>query len=213
MEIIPAINTNDDGEAERLLTRAAHFLPHGGWIHIDVGDGVYTPLTAGGSAAAYGAWLLTYGLNAEVHLMADDYEDRVVPWLDAGAKRIIIPVALVRDAEYVLELEKKYAAAIMLSCGLDINFSELKPFFRTFHLFQVLAVKPGISGQLFYEGALSMIQLVRAALPHAIIEVDGGITPSVARRVRNAGADIVVSSSYIWGSKEPKKAYEELCSV
>ena len=50
-------------------------------------------------------------------------------------------------------------------------------------------------------------------LPHAIIEVDGGITPETAKWAKDAGADIVVSASYIFGSKDPEGAYEELKKI
>lgn len=213
MQVIPAINVDDDGEAERLFTKAAKFLPHGGWVHIDVRDGVYAPRLSGGSVAAYGAWFMAHGLSAEAHLMAEDYEDRLAPWFEAGAERIIVQVELVRDVEYLVELQKKYNAEIMISFAPDITMDEIKPYVAIVNQFQILAVKPGLSGQPFDERALEKIQFVRAAVPHAIIEVDGGITVSVARRVKKAGADIVVSSSYIWNSMNPQQAYHELCNI
>lgn len=213
MQVIPAINVRDATLTEQLVRQAAHFLPAGAWIHIDVGDGVYIKEVAGVSPFVCGAWLTANGLQAEIHLMVQDYESHLAPWLDAGAKRIIIPVELVRDPGHLLALEKKYTADIMLSCGLDISLDALKPFFSTFRFFQILAVQPGLSGQLFDESALQKVMFVRANVSHAIIEVDGGITPGVARRVKDAGADRIVSASYIWGSAEPKKAYQELTMI
>lgn len=213
MQVIPAINARDAAEAEKLMCTVAQFLPAGAWIHIDVGDGVYTKETAGVSPLVCGRWLTKHGLKAEIHLMAADYESRLAPWLTAGAQRIIVPVELVRDPAHLLALEKKYTADIMLSCGLDIPLDVMKPFFPTFRFFQILAVPPGVSGQLFDESALQKVILVRAHAPHAIIEVDGGITPGVARRVKDAGADIIVSASYILGSEDPKGAYEELTMI
>lgn len=213
MQVIPAINARDAAEAERLVCTAAHFLPAGAWIHIDVGDGVYAEETVGVSPLVCGRWLTAYNLKAEIHLMAADYESRLAPWLTAGAQRIIVPVELVRDPAHLLALEKKYTANIMLSCGLDTHFDKLKPFFKIVNQFQILAVPSGLSGQLFDESALQKVILVRAHAPHAIIEVDGGITPGVARRVKDAGADIVVSASYILGSEDSKGAYEELTMI
>lgn len=213
MQVIPAINVRDGAEAERLVHKAAQFLPAGGWIHIDVRDGVYSSQATGDSSARYGTWLMAHDLKAEVHLMALDYESRLAPWLEIGAKRVIIPVELVRDAEYLAELQKKYSADIMISLVVEMNEDALTPYFKIFNQFQILAVQPGLSGQSFDERALQKISFVRAASPHAIIEVDGGITPCVARRIKDAGADIVVSASYIWGSEDSGKAYQELGAV
>lgn len=213
MQVIPAINARDAAEAERLAHTAAQFLPAGAWIHIDVGDGAYTKEATGVSPLVCGTWLTAYNLKAEIHLMVRDYESCLAPWLTAGAQRIIVPVELVRDPAHLLALEKKYTADMMFSCGLDIPLDALKPFFSTFRFFQILAVPSGPSGQLFDESALQKVIFVRANVPHAIIEVDGGITPVVARRVKDAGADSIVSASYIYGSAEPRKAYQELTMI
>ena len=60
---------------------------------------------------------------------------------------------------------------------------------------------------------LEKVKWLKAARPDAIIEVDGGITPETARWAKDAGADIAVSASYIFGGNDPKKAYEELKKI
>ncbi len=78
---------------------------------------------------------------------------------------------------------------------------------------QFLAVTPGFSGQKFQENVLEKIRTLRARDPRVIIEVDGGITLDVARRVKEAGANVLVSSSYIWNSSNPKEAFRALQEV
>jgi ribulose-phosphate 3-epimerase len=77
----------------------------------------------------------------------------------------------------------------------------------------VLAVLPGAAGQKFLSEDLEKIMVLRQASPSAIIEVDGGMNPETARLVKTAGADTIVSASYIFGSGDPKKAYEELRKI
>ena len=50
-------------------------------------------------------------------------------------------------------------------------------------------------------------------MPSAIIEVDGGINPETAKLVKNAGADMAVSASYLFNSANPKSKFEELSSL
>ena len=74
----------------------------------------------------------------------------------------------------------------------------------------ILAVEPGISGQEFQDNQLEKIRVLREKIPNAKIEVDGGINIRNAFDIKQAGADILVSSSYIWNSGNPKEAYELL---
>ena len=72
-------------------------------------------------------------------------------------------------------------------------------------------MNPGLAGQKFLPLALEKVKWLKYAIPDAIIEVDGGITPETAKWAKDAGADIIVSASYIFGSKEPRRRrYEAL---
>lgn len=214
MHVALSINARGSGEARDLLMRARAIVPAGGWVHIDVGDGVYTPQASWGDALEFAEIAKEMpDINAEVHLMAEDYEDRIVPWLEAGAKRVIVQADLLRDAEYLMELGEKYGATMMLSVPLHIPASDLVPYFGKFSGFQILCVTPGNSGQAFQEDALLKIAAVRAAAPDAILEADGGMTADTARRAKEAGADILVSSSYVWNNSDPAAAYAALAAI
>jgi GxxExxY protein len=75
---------------------------------------------------------------------------------------------------------------------------------------QVLAVSPGKSGQKFDKRVLEKIRFLKKNYPDVIIEVDGGINLETAKLCKEAGAGILVAGNYIWGSKNPQGAYEEL---
>lgn len=90
---------------------------------------------------------------------------------------------------------------------------DIVPYLKNFVAFQVLAVEPGPAGQKFLPFATEKVRFIREALPDAIIEVDGGMDLETARRVKDAGADTITSSHYIFDSADPKKAYEELSAI
>ena len=68
-------------------------------------------------------------------------------------------------------------------------------------------------GQKFKEDQLEKITVLRQKFPDAKIIVDGGVNLENALAIKNAGADILVSASYIWNSENPKEAYRKLCEL
>ena len=79
--------------------------------------------------------------------------------------------------------------------------------------FLILAVTPGKVGQKFKEDQLEKIRTLRQRFPDAKIEADGGVSVDNAKAIKDAGANILVSASAIWGSKNPKEAYRKLIEL
>lgn len=215
MEVIPVINCRDrDLECvEDKLARARKFLRAGDWLHLDVADGVFT---FGKSWRNAREWAyLRPEFNLEVHLMVEHPEKYLSDWIAAGAKRFIFhqEVLTLAAAENLAKIARKRRVEAMLSSVPHTTTAELWPYLKFFSHYQVLAVHPGPAGQKFLPAALQKIKFLRNFAPSATIEVDGGITPETARLVKNAGANAIVSSSYIFGSKNPKSAYKKLQKV
>ncbi len=225
MQVIPSINAPDFASAKELIFKAAEFSPPGGgWVHIDVGDGVFTPNTTWGNPQEFKS-LKFKSLNAEVHLMIESPDAVVLPWLaalsegraspsetgrEAVKSRIIVHVESVEDPESLIEICKAFGGELGLAISPDTDIKELNVYFNKVKFYQVLAVTPGLTGQEFNNSVLEKIKFLRKEVPSAIIEVDGGINPETALLVKKAGANIIVSASYIWNNEDPKKAYEEL---
>jgi ribulose-phosphate 3-epimerase len=113
----------------------------------------------------------------------------------------------------IVSAAERYQTEVMISSKPESISEELVPYFRQFAAFQVLAVQPGREGQKFLSFVTEKIRFLREELPDATIEVDGGMDPDAALRVKEVGADMIVSSSYIFNAADPKKAYEELCAI
>lgn len=211
MQVIPSINAQDFEEAKDLISKAAEFLPPaGGWIHIDIGDGVFTPNTTWGSPSEFKSLNSLKSFKTEVHLMIESPDAAVLPWLEVGVKRIIIHVESIEDPDSLMEICKTFGGELGLAISPDTDIKELNVYFNKVKFYQILAVTPGLAGQKFNQSVLEKIKFLRAAASDAIIEVDGGINPKTAKLVKKAGANIVVSSNYIWNSDDSKKAYDEL---
>ncbi|MBI2075423.1 MAG: hypothetical protein HYT82_02010 [Candidatus Harrisonbacteria bacterium] len=217
MLVIPSINESVFSEIAAKIKKAEAFLPSDGWIHLDVSDGVFTPYTSWRTPEDMAGF--STRLNIEAHLMAQEPEAALGSWIAAlrsvtgGARRIIVHVEAMTDPAYILES----CAQANMQAGLALK--PLTPpdltlvYLRDFQFVQILAVEPGPSGQQFNETVLSKIRFFKERAPGVIIEVDGGMNPETALRVKSAGADAVVSGAYIWEAPLPKLAYEELTKI
>jgi len=219
MQTIPVINCHhkDFACAERKVRLAEGFAT---WVHVDVADGAFT---FNKSWDDPGQWAsLKTPLKLEVHLMVEKPEEVLGAWLDAGAKRVIFHLEAVRESHpkdtpatiaHIMDECAKRNVEVMLATNPETPNEMLEPYLNDFNAFQVLAVYPGPAGQPFLPMVLDKIEFLRAANPNARIEVDGGIVPETARRVKDAGADVVVAGTCIFTSADPKAAYEELVRI
>jgi ribulose-phosphate 3-epimerase len=213
METIPVINCPDAACAAEKLQRLKTFYAPDGFVHLDITDGDFSTHPTWQDPAGWAAMQVPFSL--EVHLMVRKPEEFVGPWLAAGAKRLIVHVeSLNREtAEAIADMAREHGAELMLAENPETPVEALRPYFDLFPSFQILATPPGPGGQELMPVAFEKISALRRERPDAIIEVDGGINPETARKVKEAGASLVASGAYIFNAADPKKAYEELKKI
>jgi ribulose-phosphate 3-epimerase len=212
VKIIPSINCpfRDLQCVEHKARLASEFAS---MLHIDVADGVFTFHKSWSNPEAWKG--LGIKLPFEVHLMTADPVEQARRWLEAGAVRIIPHIETLSDKYFaeLLDLAGKFHAGLMLASNPETRLAAYEPYFGKVSQFLVLAVHPGFSGQSFLPRALEKIAALRARVPGVTIEVDGGINPSAAVAAVRAGADLLVSDTYIFNHPNPKGAYEALASL
>lgn len=214
LEVFPSINchSGDFGCVKDKVRKAEAFAE---WVHLDVADGVLTFNKSWNDPEAWRSLHTT--LKLEVHLMVQDPEAAAGPWLEAGAKRIVVHIETIRNSEVldrVLVRAAKHGAEVVLAVNPETPLDTLKPYLGRVSKFQIFSqAHLGPPHQKFLPSVLPKIRALRQEVPGGTIEVDGGINMETARLVREAGADIVVAGSYTLGSPDPKRAYEELRAV
>ncbi len=215
MLIIPSINCGTFEEAKAQIERDAEFSE---WLHIDVSDGQFTPHTSWGNPeelknlVADNKKLQT--VKFEVHLMVTNPEGIVDSWLRTGAvRRIVVHLEAMTDSVYLLEKCRKYGAEAMLALNPGTEAERLLAHAGDFRSFQILAVPPGRSGQEFNPAMVEKVKKLRTLMPNAIIEVDGGVNAERAVRYKEAGADILISGSYIANSSNPAGSFTQLSEL
>ena len=220
MQVIPTINCENidcvKTRLKQLRKIFAELLSSDGatdenWIQIDVSDGKFTPVVTWNNPEQLSEINdQVLGIHIEIHLMVREPEVDVRRWLEAGAKRIILHIEAEFDFKRVRGLCDEYRAELWLALKPRTSIEELSSYIDSIDGVQVLAVDPGISGQLFQLQTVEKVRSLSQRYPGVTIEVDGGMNPDTAAQVIEAGAKIIAAGSYIFESDNPVAAYQEL---
>jgi ribulose-phosphate 3-epimerase len=181
------------------------------YIHLDIMDGSFVPnLTYGPEVAKA---LYRYGVPLDVHLMVDCLDWALLSFAPYSYFLTIHAEATVhvhRYLTYIRELNCRPGIALNPSTPPDI----LKNVMEHLDMVLIMTVNPGWGGQLFLHEMLNKIKEVKEMITLSgkdiRLAVDGGITGDTAPLVKKAGADILVSGSYIFGSSNKQKAIKSL---
>ena len=153
----------------------------------------------------------------DVHLMCDEPFDSIQEYLDAGANIVTIHYEAFKDKNQIVDAIKyirKRDALAGISFKPDTSIKDIKMFLYDVDVVLVMSVEPGLSGQKFMPKALEKIkeldQIRKENNFTYKIEVDGGIDNTTAKDCVNAGADILVSGSYMFNSKSKNEAIKSL---
>lgn len=207
IEIVPAILTDREEEFVRLV----HALHDAGVrrIHLDIADGIFVPTTTIGGYEELRR-LNMPDMAFDVHLMVADAEHQCESWRGTSASRMIVHVEAVKDfatlAEHAHGCHKELGAAINPETPLD----QLEAVAHDADFAHFMTVHPGAQGRTFVPEMPDRIRLFHANHPHMTLMVDGGITPATAPLCAAAGANVLVSGSYIVGAPDMPAALKEL---
>jgi len=221
MLVIPAINETEFSEVLEKINIVSKFSR---WVHLDVVDGKFAPNITLNNPDDLKAVKPESKPDIEIHLMMENPEAAIKNWVSAGVKRIIISLeALLNIGKSDLTNITQFLEVGLpkFEIGLAINpetpVENLIPFIsinqRPIKFVLVLGVDPGLAGQKFKDNILEKIKFLKTYYPGVIIEADGGINPETAKLIKEAGADIIVSASYIWENQNPERAYQELAAI
>lgn len=171
-------------------------------LHLDVMDGHFVPNLTMGSEMCRGLRRALPESFLDVHLMVTDPGLHIDPFLKAGANHITFHVEVL-DPGAAIELGGRVRRA-GATAGLAINpptpVDRILPLVPHFDMLLVMSVNPGFSGQKFIADVLAKTRAIRAVCrPDQRVEMDGGINLENAAAVREAGCDVLVAATAVFG--------------
>jgi len=172
-------------------------------LHVDVMDGHFVPNLSMGPAICAALRRHVPDALIDVHLMVEQPGAHVEAFAAAGANHQTIHLESPVDHRAVAAQIHASGCTAGLAINPDTPIDDVLAMQDDFELSLVMSVHPGYSGQAFIEGVLPKVAALRASLgPEAWIQMDGGVSPNSASACREAGCNMLVSASAIFGSDQ-----------
>jgi len=186
------------------------------YIHIDVMDGSFVPNITIGNEVIKSLRQKTQ-LPFDVHLMINNPDNHIKAFAEAGSDLITIhaeaSIHLDRSLALIKSFNKKVGVSLVPSTHEDC----LDYILEKLDLILVMTVNPGFGGQKFLSSQLKKIENIRKKIEKSgkkiELEVDGGINDQTSRIAVEAGANVLVSGSYIFGSGNYQQAIQNLKKI
>uniref|UniRef100_UPI004047D545 ribulose-phosphate 3-epimerase n=1 Tax=Polaribacter sp. TaxID=1920175 RepID=UPI004047D545 len=176
------------------------------WFHIDIMDGVFVPNISFGMPVLK-AIAKHAKKTIDVHLMIVDPDRYIQTFADLGANILTVHYEACTHLHRTLQAIK----AAGMKAGVALNphtpIAVLEDVIADLDLVCIMSVNPGFGGQSFIENTYKKVrqlkQLIEFSKSDCQIEIDGGVTNKNANALAEAGADVLVAGSYVFGSKDP----------
>lgn len=183
------------------------------WIHVDVMDGKFVPNITVGPLVVESLRKVT-DLPLDVHLMIENADLYIEDFASAGADIISVHAEACPHLHRTIQSIKEAGARAGVVLNPATTLFALDEIIEEVDMVLLMSVNPGFGGQKFIGSVLSKIQLLRNTLNESEVEldveVDGGVNPDNVASVKQAGANVLVAGSAIFGSDDYKAAIEAL---
>jgi ribulose-phosphate 3-epimerase len=186
------------------------------WFHIDVMDGVFVPnISFGFPVINVIKEHATKPLD--VHLMIVNPDKYVEEFAKSGADILTVHYEASTHLHRTIQLIKSNGMKAGVALNPHTSVAVLEDVIEDLDLVLIMSVNPGFGGQKFISNAISKVEqtksLINKTNSKALIEVDGGVNNDTGVKLLEAGADVLVAGSFVFGSENPVQTIEKLKSL
>ena len=186
------------------------------WIHIDIMDGMFVPNISFGLP-------VTAAINKhakktiDVHLMIVDPDRYITTFKKLGADVLTVHYEACTHLHRTLQAIKAEGMKAGVALNPHTNIDLLEDVIQDIDLVCIMSVNPGFGGQSFIENTYSKVEKLKALINRknatTLIEIDGGVTNKNAKQLADAGADVLVAGSYVFGAQDPTATIADLKQI
>jgi ribulose-phosphate 3-epimerase len=186
------------------------------WFHIDIMDGVFVPNISFGMPV-----LEAINKHAkktiDVHLMIVDPDRYISTFKKLGADVLTVHYEACTHLHRTLQAIKAEGMKAGVALNPHTNVDLLEDVIQDIDLVCIMSVNPGFGGQSFIENTYAKVEKLKALINRknasTLIEIDGGVTNKNAKQLVEAGADVLVAGSYVFGVENPIATIADLKEI
>ena len=200
-KIFPSVMAKNQQELDEMLQRLAGLAKE---LHLDVADGKFVPNTS-----LWFSLKIPSTFRYNVHLMIAD----PLTWIKEYGKKvetIIFHPEAGQDADTVMRKIKQIKKKVGLALKPETTAASIKKYLPHLDYVLILTVHPGFYGAKYLKYPLKKIPAIKKMNPDVKVIVDGGMNPETAKEAAKAGADYIVSGSFITKAEKPNERMREM---
>ncbi|SHJ10839.1 ribulose-phosphate 3-epimerase [Mesonia phycicola] len=186
------------------------------WFHIDIMDGVFVPNISFGMPVLQ-AINKHAGKVIDVHLMIVDPDRYITTFADLGADILTVHYEACTHLHRTLQAIKAAGMRAGVAVNPHTNISLLEDVINDIDLVCIMSVNPGFGGQSFIPNTYKKIKQLKELIldnnADTQIEIDGGVNSDNAKKLIDAGADVLVAGSFVFKSSNPTDTIKNLKEI
>ena len=209
MRITPSILNADFANLAGEIAK----IPDADAIHVDVMDNHFVPNLSIGLPVVESIRRATDAM-LDIHLMIADPDRWAPAYAEAGAQSVTFHIEAAREPVTLARNLRAQGARAGMAIKPGTEFAPYEELLPDLDMVLVMTVEPGFGGQKFLDNQMAKVRRLRDEITRrglkTKIQVDGGVSPKTAHIVAEAGADVLVAGSAVYGAENPAEAIDSI---